>query len=332
MTSYSTIIAAGSDPLYYYSKSALSVSEDGGETWQKITHVPFDVHEHVQVLEGDSQGWIAVSNTGRAAWASDANRLDQWHPAYVFDEPPWQILDISYSGITNSWLGVGYVKTPSTLAESAVIVQTTQAVDAVSWNRRYVHPDPHSGLWDIQVDHVSGECVAVGYKQGDQPLLVWSSDGGISWAEIALPDHIQTPLFSVSGTLNNLYLGGRGVIFQGSVHTGFTASDVLRNHMQKPVSITFIQNSFDPNQPIQTLAWGGSGVFYSVNGSDYDSILVPGYTFSAGVYTGSQWILGCHSLLNQYTGFKTVLKQDPDVRLELQGYHNQVHARKLLAR
>lgn len=332
MTLFNQIIAVGSDPLYYYSRSAIAVSDDGGDTWTKMGSVPFDVHEHMHTMEGDMAGWVAVSNTGRAAWASDYTRLDQWHPAYAFDSPPWQIHNLKKSNTTSRWLGVGYESDAATMSERAVVVMTTAAVDEHSWSKLYVHPDPHSGLWDITVDDLTGECVAVGYKQGDQPLLVWSSDGGVSWEEIPLPEVIQTPLFSVSGTLNSLHMGGTGVIISGSPQQGWTQSSGLVNHVGNPVSITLISNQFDPSQPIQTFALGGSGVFYSVNGTDYQSVHAPGYTFSSGVYTGSRWILGCHSLLNQYTGFVTTTVQDPDVVVQLRGYNNQVHARKLLAR
>lgn len=331
---FNTVYAVGTDPLYYYTKSGMSVSFDSGTTWQPITTPPFDTHEGILDMADGIINWLTVSSSGGAC-ASVGIEIDDWGLAYTFDSPPQQLNQVIPDFFALGYLAVGYQRNPTSLSEQATVQYTLAGTDSHSWITRYVHPDPHSALRAITQDPSSGDIFAVGYQQGNNPLLIWSGDGGITWIEIPVPQTYGGPLCSIWGTRSKLRIGAVGQVLTVSWDGNsaqFQGSAPLLDTQGKRKSVTFVSENFDITQPIQTIALSGSQVFYSINGFDYQSVHVPGYTFTTAVYVAGRWILGCHSLLNQYTGYYGSFVYDPDPRLVLTGFHNGVHARRFLVR
>lgn len=331
---FNTVYAVGTDPLYYYTKSGMSVSYDSGTTWQQITTPPFQVHEAIQDMADGVLTWLSISGAGGAC-ASVGAEIDTWGRSYTFDSPPQQLFQVIPNFITAGYLAVGYQRNPTSLSEQATVQFTQLGTDAYSWITRYVHDDTHSALRAITQDQNSGDVFAVGHKQGSKPLLMWSGDAGITWSEIPVPAQFDRPFHSIWGTRNLMRIGSVGQVLTVSWDgqtAAFQGSAPLLNAQGKAKAITFVSENADISQPIQTIALSGDQVFYSSNGFDYQSVRSPGYTFTTGVYVAGRWILGCHSLLNQYTGFYASFVYDPDPRLMLTGYHNGVHAHRFLVR
>ena len=331
---YNTVYALGDNPAYYYTRSGISVSYDSGATWASVDAAPFAIHEGIRTGDSNFQGWVLLSNAGGGVSNDQSDLVDIWGTPYRFEDPARQLRDITAASGELGWMAVGYQKDPISLAELATVVFTNTGVDSSSWQTKWISTNTHSGLNSILVPPFDSWGLAVGYKNGTDPLVIYTQDSGASWAELPLPSTVTGPLFCVTGNAQEFRIGGVGQIIKGTWNNGNVQWQLSQGLLTqgKAKAITFIGQNFDITQPIQTVALSGSSVFYSANGFDYQSITQPGYTFNTGVYVAARWIFGCTSLLNQYTGFYGSFEYTPDPRLVLTGFNNQVHTYKFLVR
>jgi photosystem II stability/assembly factor-like uncharacterized protein len=327
-----TIYAAGDNPYYYYTKSVIQASDDQGETWRTVCE-PMQTHEGIRGAAVNDQTWLLLSNAGSAVTSADGVT---WGASYAFEQPLRHMFACVALPDLQGFLAVGWQKSPVTLAEQAVITFTNQGTDAQSWQARYLNPNPNSALMSCWISPDATTCIAVGYEDQNKPLLVYSLDQGQSWNKAQLPSDWQGALYAITGTAAVLRLGGQGQVFtmqfdQGVV-TPLKVSSVLKDAKNRARSITWLASDWDQSTSVKVLALSGSNIWFSINGVDYDHVTMPGYTFVSGLQVGNRFMLSCHSLLNQYTGFWLTITDNPDPQVHLEGYHNGVHAYQLWQR
>lgn len=322
----------GSDPNYYYTKAAISVSTDLGFTWNLAAAPPFSIPEGVQQLVAADDHWLCLSDAGGAC-VTDSLDLNTWGTPYKFRNMPTQAQSCVWIPSQQTHVMVGWHKHPDTLNEHAVCMKTSRGVDESSWRVTLMHPDTHGAFRHMCYDPVAQDLFAVGHKQGTQALLMWSGDLGETWQEIQVPEAWNQPLYYVSGTRHSLKIGSQGRILSASwtgVRAEFATSQLLLNDQSRMKSVTWVQDVVKPSGMIHTLACQQDQIWFSTNGVDYQKARVPGHTLVTGIGLADQWLVAGHSLLNSATGFRVIIQFMPDPQIELESVHTLTHVKNMI--
>jgi hypothetical protein len=324
--------AQGSDPNYYYTKAAVSVSADAGHTWQLLPVPAFVTPEGVQQLVPADDHWLCLSDAGGAC-VTDSLDMNTWGTPYKFKRVSVQPQHTVWISDDSHHVMVGWKKDAITLGEHAVCMKTARGVDDASWRLTFQHSDDHSAFTHMCVDTTHGDLFAVGRKQGDQALFMWSGDSGETWQEIPVPAAWNEPLYHVSGTRNSLKIGSQGRILLvqwDGVQATFSTSQLLLSDQGRRKSVTWVQDQAQSSGVIHTLACQQDQIWFSTNGVDYQKVTTPGYTMVTGVPVADDWLVAGHSLLNSATGFRVTTQVTPDPQISLTPVHTLTHVKNLL--
>ena len=288
------LVAFGQDPKAFYTQNLVSESTDG-VSWTKLP-VPTAVHNR---LRSAATNGVSVVAVGEGVAASSVDINSGWTSYNIF--AGWVNLQkIIHNG--TQYYAVGYHKQWDTLVEQATVFVSDDGEDSSVWIQQYQDPNSYSGLTDI-VSLGGSNLLAVGYQNGmKDPLMLFSSNNGISWQSIVVNPVLQGPLFSVSynSITNRIWIGGQGWIataIWSGVATNYVVSNNLLNN-GKARSITAIANRGN-----EAVAVGANTVWYSTNNTDWNSFRQDGYTFVSAYNYQSKWYLGTTSTMNRYTAF-----------------------------
>ena len=307
------LISLGSSPIHYFSKSAVSSTQDL-VTFQSLP-APFPVHNQIQHACVDTSGLcVAVSNSGLAATTTD---FETWS-SYQLPGRNSQFMKVIHA---NQFVAVGYMRQPD-LSEQATVFTSTNAFDGFSWYALQILPNRMSCLMDV-VSLPAGQLVAVGINTDTAPtqsVLTWGTLN-TPWQVISLPPELQGGIYSVKydAALNRLWLGGAGWVATGI----WTQNSTTWTKTQLPL----------PAQPVNLIEYHAGKVtcvsrdqiFVSANLFDYDQTQLTGHAITAITVFDDQIILGTESFLNAHSAF--VLNT---ADLSLQGVQSGVSARAFI--
>jgi hypothetical protein len=185
---------------------------------------------------------------------------------------------------------------------------------ADSWLMVYSH-DTNKGIFH-GVRRFDDMWVACGQADGN-PLLVYSLDNGFTWDPVTLPALFNgISLFDITQANGLFYITAYSVIVYtpSLVNPVWNATDFITTAVAKP---DFKKIASNPDGEMVAVSSGT--IYFSSTGGAWIPHTEPGYQFTSVIWFNNHWIVGCYSLLTQYTYFTS-----PDGK-KWTGQNNNMH-------